>query len=387
MPAAASAGRRLEERIDRELERLSADGLFRSLALPAGVDFSSNDYLGLGRDAGFRAEVAARVATAAGNGEPLFAPASRLLRGHLAIHERIERRLAAFKGAEAALVLPSGWQANVTLLGGLLGPEDRAISDRLNHASLIDGLRASGCEKVIVPHLELEAIERELGRARPRGELFVVVESLYSMDGDFAPLAELARICREADAYLIVDEAHATGVRGESRGSGRIEECGVESDVLASVTTFGKALGLAGAAIAGPRRLIDLLVQRARPLLFSTAVPPLLLVAIEAALDRMEREPERRLRLRAAASRLRSTLAGAGLEVEPGASPIVPLLVGENGSAVDCARRVAERGYDVRAVRPPTVPAGTARIRISVHADHRDADLEGLAEALIEVLT
>ena len=373
-------------RLEDELGRLDAAGLRRGLALPAGVDFSSNDYLGLASDAGFAAEVARRVQRAAAAGEALFAPASRLLRGHLPVHARLEERVARFKGAEAALLLPSGWQANAALLTGLLRPEDRVLSDERNHASLIDGLRAARCERVVVPHLELEAYARALAAPRPAGQLFVVVESLFSMDGDLAPLADLAHLCRRHDASLLVDEAHATGLYGEPRGSGRIEACGVEREVLASVTTFGKALAVQGAAIAGPRRLIELLVNRARPLIFSTALSPLLAHAAEAALDLAEREPERRRRVHVNAGRLRARLADAGLGVERAGSPIVPVVVGDNRRAVEVARRVRERGFDVRAVRPPTVAPGTARLRVSVHADHGEAQLDGLAAAIVEEL-
>lgn len=264
------AATRVAARLQGELERLDAAGLRRRLTLPEGVDFSSNDYLGLAADPGFALEVARRLVRAVEAGEILFAPASRLLRGHLPAHERLEERLARFKGAEAALLLPSGWQANAALLGGLLRPGDRVLSDERNHASLIDALRGARCERVVVPHLDLDAYARELAAPRPSGQLFLVVEALYSMDGDLAPLADLARLCLRHDASLIVDEAHATGLYGDARGSGWIEACGVESGVLASVTTFGKALAVQGAAIAGPRRLIDLLVNRARPLIFST---------------------------------------------------------------------------------------------------------------------
>lgn len=373
-------------RLEDELGRLDAAGLRRTLTPPAGVDFSSNDYLGLAADEAFGAEVARRLAHAAEAGEALFAPASRLLRGHLPVHERLEERVARCKGAEAALLLPSGWQANAALLTGLLRPEDRVLSDERNHASLIDGLRAARCGRVVVPHLELEAYARELAAPRPAGQLFVVVESLFSMDGDLAPLAGLAELCLRHDAALIVDEAHATGLYGEARGSGWIEACGVEREVLASVTTFGKALAVQGAAIAGPRRLIELLVNRARPLIFSTALSPLLAHAAEAALDVVAREPERRLRVHLNARRLRTRLADAGLDVARAGGPIVPVVVGDNRRAVEVARRVRERGFDVRAVRPPTVAPGTARLRVSVHADHREEELDGLAVAIVEEL-
>jgi 8-amino-7-oxononanoate synthase len=377
---------RLEERLERELGRLDAAGLRRRLERPAGVDFCSNDYLGLGSDADFAAEVARRVAAAAASGEPLFAPAARLLRGHLEIHERLEERLARLKGAEAALLVPSGWQANAALLGGLLRPEDRVLSDALNHASLIDGLRTRLSERVVVPHLDLEAYARELARPRPRGHVFVVVESLFSMEGDLAPLIELARLCLSHDASLIVDEAHATGLYGDARGSGWIEACGVEGGVAASVTTFGKALAVQGAAICGPRRLIDLIVQRARPFLFSTALSPLLVLAIEAALDVVLREPGRRHRVHGLARHLRGRLADAGLPVARQGSPIVPVLLGDNRRATEVAGRLRARGFDVRAVRPPTVPPGTARLRLSVHASHSEPALDELAGALVEEL-
>lgn len=376
----------LEARAATDRAARAAEGLVRRMSRPAGADFSSNDYLGLGADFAFAAEVAARIAAAAAAGEALFAPASRLLRGHLAIHERVEARLAAFKGSEAALVLPSGWQANAALWGALVEPGDRVISDALNHASLIDALRGTRAERRVVPHLDLAAVARELDRGAPAGERFVAVESLYSMDGDLAPLAELARLCHERGAHLVVDEAHATGLYGEARGSGWIESCGVEGDVLASVATFGKALALQGAAVCGPRWLIDRLVQRARPLLFSTAVSPLLLLALEVALDRLLREPERRGRAQANARRLRTALAGAGLAVAREGSPIVPVVVGDNRRALEVAERIARRGFDVRAVRPPTVPAGTARLRISVHATHTPAELDGLSAAVVEEL-
>lgn len=376
----------LEARAAADHEARAAAGLVRRMSRPGGADFSSNDYLGLGGDFAFAAEVAARIAAAAAAGEALFAPASRLLRGHLAIHERVEARIAAFKGSEAALVLPSGWQANAALWGALVEPGDLVISDALNHASLIDALRATRAERRVVPHLDLAAVARELDRARPTGERFVVVESLYSMDGDLAPLADLVRLCRERGAHLVVDEAHATGLYGDARGSGWIESCGVEGGVLASVATFGKALALQGAAVCGPRWLVDRLVQRSRPLIFSTAVSPLLLVALEVALDRVLREPERRGRVHANARRLRGALAGAGLDVAREGSPIVPVVVGDNRHAVEVAERIVRRGFDVRAVRPPTVPAGTARLRISVHATHAPAELDGLATAVVEEL-
>jgi 8-amino-7-oxononanoate synthase len=382
-PPAGAA--RLERRLADELEALAAEGLLRRLEPPAGVDFASNDYLGLAASSGFATEVARRIAAAAAAGTPLFAPASRLLRGQLEAHAELEARVARWKGAERALVLPSGWQAVAALLSGIVRRGDVVVSDRLNHASAIDGIRLARAEKRIVPHLDLAACERELGRPHGGGEVFVLVESLYSMDGDLAPLAELAALCARHGAHLLVDDAHAAGLYGK-RGSGWIEEQGVERGVAASITTFGKALGVQGAAIAGSRALIELLVQRARPFVFSTALSPLLVHAVQVALDVVAAQPERRARVHANSRRLRARLAAGGLPVDADGSPIVPVVVGDNERAVETARRVQARGFDVRAVRPPTVPDGTARLRLSVHADRTDAELDAVADAVLEAV-
>ncbi|MGH7336861.1 MAG: aminotransferase class I/II-fold pyridoxal phosphate-dependent enzyme, partial [Myxococcota bacterium] len=287
--------------------------------------------------------------------------------------------------AERALVFPSGWQANAALLSSLPRAGDIVLSDQLNHASLIDGMRASRAERIRVRHLDLKAYTRELDRPRGDGEVFVVVESLYSMEGDLAPLGELAALCRRFDAHLLVDEAHAVGIYG-TKGSGWIEACGVEREVTASVVTFGKALAVSGAAVVGSKRLVELLVQRARPFVFTTAVSPLVLIAAEAALDVVLREPQRRARLHANARRLRERLTEVDPLVMPDGGPIVSLLLGENEKAMAAARKLQLAGFDVRGIRPPTVPEGTARLRISVHADHSDSQIDGLAAAVAKAL-
>jgi 8-amino-7-oxononanoate synthase len=363
------------------LAELAGQGLARSLRPAAGLDFSSNDYLGLARDPELRAGLLARLA-ALPPGEPLGAPASRLLRGHTRQHAALERRLAAWKGTEAALLFASGYQANLGLLTALLGPRDRALSDALNHASLIDGLRLAGCRRVVFPHLDLAAIEGELARPHPAGRTFLVTESLFSMEGDVAPLDRYAELAARHGAELIVDDAHATGLYGEARGSGLCEAFGVERRVAAVVSTLGKALGLSGAFVAGPRVLVDYLVARCRAFVFSTAPPPLLLHALDAALDLVAAEPWRRRRALALAERLRRRLAALGLERPAGDGPIVPRLLGDNARAVAAAERLAAQGFDVRAIRPPTVPPGTARLRVSVHADHGEAEIDALAAAL-----
>ncbi len=294
------------------LAELTDQGLARSLRFAAGRDFSSNDYLGLARDPRLRAALLARLA-ALPPGEPLGAPASRLLRGHTRLHADLERRLAAWKGTEAALLFASGYQANVGLLTALLGPGDRAVSDALNHASLIDGLRLAGCRRVIVPHLDLAAIERELARPHPEGRTFLVTESLFSMEGDVAPLDRYAELAERHGAELIVDDAHATGLYGDARGSGLCEAFAVERRAAAVVSTLGKAVGLAGAFVAGSRVLVDYLVNRCRAFVFTTAPPPLLLHALDAALDCIAAEPWRRRRALELADRLRRRLRERGV--------------------------------------------------------------------------
>jgi 8-amino-7-oxononanoate synthase len=379
--------RALLDELRQRLAEIDRQGLRRALRLPAGRDFCSNDYLGLAGDPELRRELVARLAAQAG-GEPFAAPASRLLRGHTALHERVERRLAAFKGTEAALLFASGYQANLGLLTTLVGPADRVLSDAQNHASLIDALRLARCRTVVIPHLDAAAIERELASpsAPAEGRTFLVTESLFSMDGDIAPLDRYAELTARYGAELVVDDAHASGVFGAARGSGLCEAFGVERRVAATVTTLGKAFGLAGACVAGPQVLIDYLVNRCRPFIYTTAVPPLLLHAAEVALDRLEAEPQRRVRVLALAARLREQLRGHGVDCPAGGGPIVPVLLGGNRRAVEVAKLLAAAGFDVRAIRPPTVAPGSARLRISVHADHTEAEIDALARATAEAI-
>ncbi len=370
----------LAEVLAERLATLEAQGLTRRLQEARGLDLCSNDYLGLAADPGFRAAVMARLAALPAGG--LTTPASRLLRGESEHHRRLEARFAAYKGQQAALFFASGYQANVGLLSTLVTAADRVLSDRLNHASLIDGLRLAGARRVIFPHLDLATVEEVLATPHPGGRTFVVTESLFSMDGDIAPLDRYAELCDRYGADLIVDDAHATGLFGTKRGSGLVEAFGVAPRVAATLSTCGKALAVSGAFVSGSRELIDLLLQRARSFVFSTAPPPLLLAAIEAALDVIAAEPARRARVRELARSLRGELRAWGLTVPGGEGPIVPVVLGSNERALAVAATLQEQGFDIRAIRPPTVPEGTARLRISVHADHREADLARLASLL-----
>src|SRR5579863_872455 len=294
---------------------------------------------------------------------------SRLLRGERACFAQVERSFAHFKSVERSLYFSSGYLANLAALTAFPEPGDVIYSDERNHASLIDGIRLSRARRVVFPHNDVDTLARLLSEEESPAQRFVVVESLFSMDGDEAPLTEYAALCRTHHAALIVDEAHAVGIYGE-RGSGLIEARGVADDVFVSINTAGKALGVSGAFVAGSADAIEYLIQRARPFIFSTAPPPAIAAALAASLEVIADEPERRERLLARARYLRERL---GLT---GDSPIIPIIIGENERAVAVARELQAAGFDVRAIRPPTVPVGTARLRITVN--------QGLSEEVLD---
>jgi 8-amino-7-oxononanoate synthase len=366
----------LESRVAARLRALQEAELLRTLRAPAGVDLSSNDYLGLARDPRLARRMAEAIAR-----EGCGSTGSRLLRGHREAFASVERTFAAFKGTERALYFSSGYLANVAVLSTFAEPGDVVLSDALNHASIRDGARLSRASRLVFDHGDANALARLLGTRRGAGQSFVVTESLFSMDGDVPPLEAYARLCRDAGALLVVDEAHAVGVYGD-RGSGLIEETGIDRDVFLSVSTAGKALGVAGAFVAGPAWAIEYLVQRGRPFVFSTAPPPAVAAAIEASLEIVGAEPERRRRLRASARRLRALLAANGVRVPPGDSPIVPVVLGTATRALAVAAALQAQGFDVRAIREPTVPAGSARLRVSVNAMLTDAAMDAFVQAL-----
>lgn len=366
-----------QEELRRRMEDLGGKTLRRSLQRSEGVDFTSNDYLGLAAHPRLRQ----RLGSWLEEEEACGAPASRLLRGNTPRHEALERRLARFKGTEGALLFPSGYQANVGLLTALIQPQDRVLSDQLNHASLIDGLRLAGCTKVIFPHRDVDAVKEALARPHGGGRTFLVTESLFSMDATVAPLDRYLELARRHGAELIVDEAHATGLFGET-GAGLVEHFGVAGEVTAVVSTFGKAFGVGGAFVGASEVVVETLVNRARSFIFSTAPPPALLVLLEAALDLVEEEPWRRERVMELAQRLRQALKLHRLEVLGEDGPVVPVVLGENERALAVAEHLRKAGLDARAVRPPTVPEGTARLRLSVHADHLEEEVDRLAEEI-----
>jgi 8-amino-7-oxononanoate synthase len=358
----------LEIRISRELAELDHRGLRRALHPPAGIDLSSNNYLCLAEHPRLRLAMS-EGATREGCGST----GSRLLRGDRESFSRLERRFASFKAAARALYFSSGYMANVAVLSTLPLAGDVIFSDALNHASLIDGMRLSRAGRRIFGHCDVDALARALREDRASGQKFVVTESLFSMDGDRAPLAQYAELCEETGAALIVDEAHAVGIYGR-RGSGLLEETGVSA--LISVNTAGKALGVSGAFVAGPEWAIEYLVQKARPFIFSTAAPPPVATALEASLILIEEEPWRRSLLRGRARYLRQLI---GIE---GDSAIVPIVVGDNRLAMEVAEECQREGFDVRAIRPPSVPEGTARLRVAVNLGVSEKNLERFAGVL-----
>ncbi len=364
-----------------QLDALASRERMRRRRAPAGLDFTSNDYLGLAASARLRAAVADALA----RGVPVGAGGSRLLRGNHPEHERLEAEAAAFFGAESSLLFGSGYAANAAVFATLPQRGDLVVHDEWVHASVHDGLRLGRAERAAFRHNDPDDARRAIGgwRARGgRGRVWIAVESLYSMDGDRAPLAALAALADAQDGFLVVDEAHATGVFGPD-GRGLASALEGRENVVA-LHTGGKALGVGGAWVNAPRLLVEFLVNRARPFVFATAPPPIVAAALREALTILRQEPKRREQLRALVAHAEARLGGL-----PGAAPagtqILPLLVGEDGAAVRLASALAERGFDVRAIRPPTVPEGTARLRISLNLNVSDTDVDALATALREL--
>jgi 8-amino-7-oxononanoate synthase len=368
---------RLMERWSAQLEELRVSGRYRELREPAGIDFVSNDYLGYGRDPWPSAPEL-----------PCSGLASRLLRGHHPIWDTVEGELKRFHDAEACLMMNSGFSANEGLLSTILQPDDWVASDEFNHASIIDGLRLSRAEKFVFRHNDLDELEDGLRSAhhsrRAGGQCFIVTESLFSMEGDRAPLAAMVGIAERYDAHLIVDEAHATGCLGR-QGSGCVDALGLRQRVLATVHTGGKALGVTGGYVVGSRLLRELLVNCCRPFIFTTALPPVVGTWWLRAIERVQRNHAGREALGAKASYFRNCLREQGVQAR-GSDHIVPVVIGDDNKAVEVAQRLQGHGWDIRAIRPPTVPAGQSRLRISIHADHGEPVLAKLAMVLGRLL-
>ncbi len=384
----------LEQRLKAELARLRAADLYRARRVVQGrhgvplevdgrrcINFCSNDYLGLAADPRL-AEAATQALRECGTGSG----AAALVSGYNREHRALEEELAAFTRRPRALLFASGWAANLGVLRALLDKSGTLIADELNHASLIDGGRLSGARYERVSHGDLAGFERALHAARG-GPALLATDSVFSMDGDVARLRELAALCRREDATLMVDDAHGFGVLGEGGRGAPFEGAPLRGDDLpVYMATLGKALGVAGAFVAGSEALIEYLIQRARTWVFSTAPPPALAAAAREALRLVQAEPERRRDLFDRIARLRAGAAQLGIALGESATPIQPLVLGDERRVLAVSAALLHRGFWVAAIRPPTVPPGTARLRITLSAAHEPAQVDALLDALAGVL-
>jgi 8-amino-7-oxononanoate synthase len=374
------------------LEQLRARGTHRRLRVLDGAQaprmtvegrevllFAGSNYLDLAHhpevvEAGVRAT--RDLGCAAGG--------SRLINGNLRLHGELEEELAKFLGTDAALSFATGYMANVGLIPALVAGGDVIVSDALAHASIIDGCRLSRASVRVFAHADLGALEATLREvASTARRVLLTLDGVYSMDGDVAPLAEAVELARRYGALVLVDDAHGTGTLG-ANGRGTPEHCGVHEGIDVLVGTLGKALGSFGAFVAGSRLLRELLVNEARSFIFSCALAPGPVASARASLALVQREPWRRQQLQRAAQRLRAALAGHGISTAPSTTQIVPVVIGESARTMRVCERLLERGFYTQGIRYPSVPEGTARLRITPMASHLDAEIDALAQAVAE---
>ncbi len=377
-----------------ELDRLTAEGLLRTRDVYERtgmvtirvrgrelVNFAANDYLGLADSATLRS-ICAQLSAEIGPG----AGASALVSGRSPLQARAEAELARFEGQAAALLFPSGYAANLGVVAALVRPGDLVLCDRLNHACLVDGCRLSGGTLRVYRHDDLDTLRRGLTRAASNQRVWIVTDGVFSMDGDIAPLVEICDLAEAAGARVIVDEAHGTGVYGAQR-RGVSEELGVEERVDVRIGTLSKAFGAQGGFVSGSAVLIDYLYNHARTQMYSTALSPWLCAAAVAAVGVVQQEPERGDRVRSLAARLRRALRAGGLApLGREDCPIVPVMVGDVARVMSAGQRLEEAGFLVGTIRPPTVPKGTARLRLSLSAAHTDEQIARVAETVIDAV-
>lgn len=377
----------------KELDALKEQGLYRRIRAISGSQgahvtlegrdvllLCSNNYLGLA-DHPFLKEAAIRAVERYGAGTG----ASRLVSGTMELHEELEYRLACFKGTKGALVFNSGYAANTGMIPALVSRGDLIFSDRLNHASIVDGCLLSRARLLRYPHRDMTALRRMLEETSSNGgRKLIVTDGVFSMDGDMARLAELVSLRNEFGAILMVDDAHGAGVLGAC-GRGSAEFCGVEAGIDIHMGTLGKALGGFGAYAAASREITELLLNRARSFIFSTSLPPSVLAAALAALDIVESPEGRALRNRVMshAETVRSLLVTAGFATQGSRTQIIPLHVGGAAETMEFSRQLLDKGVFVQGIRPPTVPRGTSRLRLTVMATHKEGDLERAVELIV----
>ena len=378
--------------IENELKALRNDSLYRSLRSVAGeqdavltvdgrqvLNFSSNNYLGLANHPALR-EAAKEAIDRYGCGSG----ASRLISGNMTLHEELERKIAELKGTEAALVFNSGFQANTGIIPVLVGEGDVILSDGLNHASIIDGCRLARAKIFVYRHCDMNELEQGLKNSPPDGRKLIVTESLFSMDGDEAPLADIVSLAENHGALVMVDEAHATGVY-EPNGAGLVAKLGLGERILVQMGTLGKAIGGFGAYVAGSEALRELLINRCRSFIFTTSLPPVVMAMAIAAINLIEKEPERRRTLRDNCQRLRGGLESLGYSLGTSQSQILPLMIGEATQCMDLSANLLQRGLFAQGIRPPTVPPGTSRLRITLMATHRPEHIDQALRVFQEV--
>jgi 8-amino-7-oxononanoate synthase len=368
--------------INAELQQIKDAGLYRSLRHVEGdqdstlildgrevINFSSNNYLGIANHPALAAAAKAAIDRyGCGSG------ASRLISGNMTLHEELETKLAKFKGSEAALVFNSGFQANTGILAALVGDGDVIYSDALNHASIIDGCRLSRAKSQVYAHGDLDSLETQLKTASSGARKLIVSESIFSMDGDEAPLLGIVELAEKYGAIVMVDEAHGTGVFGPN-GAGVVAKLGLTDRVDIQMGTLGKALGGFGAYVAGSSALRELLINRCRSFIFTTSLPPAVMAMAIAAIDLVVNEPQRRETLRTNCQILKKGLIGLGFELTPSESAILPLIVGDANRCMELSGRLLENGVFAQGIRPPTVPPGTSRLRITLMATHTVAQI------------
>lgn len=389
-PGASTVSRSFFE----EIEGLRMEGLYRQMRLIGGAQenrvmlegremvlLCSNNYLGLANHPLLK-EAAIRAVERYGTGSG----ASRLVSGNMELHEVLEHRVAEFKGTAAALVFNSGYAANTGIIPAIVGRGDILFSDRLNHASILDGALLSRAKLVRYPHNDMVALRKLISETGSSGRRLIVTDGVFSMDGDLAPLRELVALKEEFNALLMVDDAHATGILGAT-GRGTAEKCGVMSRVDIHMGTLGKALGSFGAYAAGSREIIDYLINRSRSFIFSTSLPPAVLAASIAALDVVDSEEGAELRVKLAnnTASFRTALHNAGFDTMGSETQIIPVFVGGTKEVMEFSQLLLDRGVFVQGIRPPTVPAGSCRLRCTIMATHEERDLSQAVTALTSV--
>ena len=382
--------------IEQELSRLKDAGLYRHMPLIQGpqepkvkingkdvILLCSNNYLGLANHPKVKeASISAIEKYGFGSG------ASRLVSGNMKLHEELEQRLARFKGTEAALVFNSGYHANIGIIPALASRGNLIFSDKLNHASIVDACILSRARLIRYPHKDMDALEKLLKKNSPlttHHSPLIITDGIFSMDGDIAPLKELSELADKYNCMLMIDDAHATGVLGES-GKGTMEYFGIDNPNIIQMGTLGKALGCFGAYIVGSRKLIDYLINKARSFIYTTSLPPSVCAASIAAIDIIEDEPQLRQNLWDRIKFFRKGLKEAGLNTMQSETQIIPILIGEADVAVRISKDLMDKGVFVQAIRPPTVPEGTSRLRITLMATHSWDDLKYALETIEETV-